>query len=221
MNMENALMSKPTKTIPVKLASRKDLHLARKLWHVLGVGFILWLYLTLPYKVALGVSSFATVLVLTCDYLRMQFRFFQKIVLFVMKPFMREEERRHFTGLSYMLLGFWTLFLLFPKDIVILSMLFVMFGDPLASWFGSKYGKDKLGDKSVQGFVACFVVCTIIAFGFLYFGDFMRDRLLYATLIAGLIGGLAELAQIPKLDDNFSMPVLSALGLSLLFYLSA
>lgn len=213
--MENVLMSEST-----KLASRKDLHIARKLWHVLGVAFILWLYSTLPYKVALGVCSTATAFVIFCDYLRMRFKFFQKIVLFFMRPFMREEEKRNFTGLSYMLAGFWILILFCPREVATLSMLFVMWGDPIASWFGSKYGRDKIGDKSLQGFMACFAVCFLISMGFLYYSDFTADRLLYVALFAGLIGGVAELIQIPKLDDNFSMPVISGILLSALFYLS-
>lgn len=216
--MENILMPENTK---IKLASRKDLHIARKVWHILGVAFIIWLYTILPYKVALGVSSLAAGFVVTCDYLRLQFKFFQKFVLFFMKPFMREEEKKSFTGLTYMLVGFWILILFFPRDVATMSMLFVMLGDPLASWFGSQYGKDKIGDKSLQGFIACFAVCTLISFGFLYYSDFLSERLLYAALLAGLIGGIAELIQIPKLDDNLSMPVISALLLSLLFYLSA
>lgn len=215
--MENILMTENTN---LKLASRKDLHIARKLWHILGVGFIIWLYHTLPFKVALGVSSAAAAFVITCDYLRMQFPFFQKIVLFFMRPFMREEEKKNFTGLSYMLAGFWILILFCSMEVATMSMLFVMFGDPLASWFGSKYGRDKIGDKSLQGFIACFVVCTVISFGFLYYSDFFTSRILYVSLFAGLIGGIAELVQIPKLDDNFSMPVISGILLSLLFYLS-
>ncbi len=215
--MENVLMSENTN---VKLASRKDLHIARKIWHVLGVAFILWLYSTLPLKVSLGLCSAAAAFVITCDYLRMRFAFFQKIVLFFMRPFMREEEKKHFTGLSYMLAGFWILFLFCSEEVVTLSLLFVMLGDPIASWFGSKYGRDKIGDKSLQGFMACFAICFLISVGFLYYTNFSADRLLYVALFAGLIGGVAELIQIPKVDDNFSMPVISGILLSLLFYLS-
>lgn len=214
--MEN-ILNEPVKK--VKLATRKDLHIARKLWHILGVGFILWLYITLPYKVVLGLGSLVTALVIILDYLRLQFAFFQKVVVFIMKPFMREEEKRNLTGLSFMCIGFWALILLFPRDIVMLTILFVMFGDPIASWFGSKYGKDKIGDKSVQGFIACFVTCTVIAGGYLIYSDFLPERLIYATLLAGLIGGISELIQVPKLDDNLTMPLISASLLTALFNL--
>jgi dolichol kinase len=47
----------------------------------------------------------------------------------------------------------------------------------------------------------------------------MLDRVIVVSLLAGLIGALAELVPIAKLDDNFTLPVMSSLGLYILFYL--
>jgi dolichol kinase len=37
-------------------------------------------------------------------------------------------------------------------------------------------------------------------------------------LLAGLVGAFAELIPIGKLDDNLTLPLMSAVGLSILFY---
>lgn len=201
----------------MKLATRKETHIARKIWHVLGVGTMLWLYYILPYQVALGVGTGLCVVLITLDSIRLKFPPFKKLIMFFMRPFMREEERNKFTGLSWMCLGFWALILLFERNIVILTMFFVMLGDPLAAYIGTKYGKDKIGDKSLQGFLACFVACMIVAFIHLRITDFNSARILYAGLLAGLFGSVSELIQIPNVDDNLSMPLLSGLSLYLLF----
>lgn len=47
----------------------------------------------------------------------------------------------------------------------------------------------------------------------------MIDRILIVSILSGLIGAFAELIPIFKLDDNFTFPVVSSIGLWLLFYL--
>ncbi len=54
---------------------------------------------------------------------------------------------------------------IFPHDVTILTLLFLAFADPLASYFGIKYGKDKIfGHKSVQGSLAAFIICAGLLF---------------------------------------------------------
>jgi len=47
----------------------------------------------------------------------------------------------------------------------------------------------------------------------------MVERLLMASLIAGLIGAVSELLPIGKLDDNFTFPVVSGTLLWMMFLL--
>jgi hypothetical protein len=63
------------------------------------------------------------------------------------------------------------------------------------------------------------VVCVIIAGFYFDFKNIMTAHFVVATLIAGMIGGLAELLPIARLDDNFTQPVIDAACLYGLFTL--
>jgi dolichol kinase len=109
--------------------------------------------------------------------------------------------------------------IIFPRPVVSLTLLFLAFADPIASLVGIKYGKDKIfGQKSIQGFIAAFFVCVGITFFYFLFFSSMTGRLIVVSLLAGLVGACSELIPIGKLDDNLTLPVLSAVGLSILFY---
>lgn len=203
------------------LPNRKQTHIARKIWHIAGVSLVTFLFYILPYSVSIGLVSGFSILFIGLDFLRFQVPAFKNFVTRLMHLFIRKEELHKPTGLSYMCLGFWLLMVLFDRNITLLTMMFVMLGDPIAAYVGTKYGKDKIGDKTVQGFFACFAVCAIISLVFLAINDFNSSRIIYVSLLAALIGSGSELVQINKIDDNLSMPVISGALLTLLFALTA
>lgn len=205
----------------MKLADKKQTHIARKLWHAGGVGIALWLYFILPYTVALGLISVCSILIIGLDFLRLYSDKFKNIITRFFGLFLRQEELDKPTGLSFMCVGFWLLVLLFDRQVALLTMGFVMLGDPIAAYVGTKYGKDKIGDKSVQGFLACFAVCLIVALVFLSLNSFTPSRVIYVSLLSALVGSGSELVQIPKIDDNLSMPVICGFLLTILFSLTS
>jgi len=139
-------------------------------------------------------------------------------VLRLFQPIMRKNEVDRLAGTTYLLTGVILIAALFDRGVVALSLLFLAFADPIASYVGIKYGKDKIfGHKSVQGFMAAFFVCAILCYIYLS-SNGVHEHILIASLLAGLVGALAELIPLWKIDDNFTMPVLSSIGLSILFY---
>ncbi len=207
--------------LKMDLPNRKQTHIARKLWHVIGVGAVTLLFYILPYNVSIGLVSGFSILFIGLDLLRFKVPVFKRFVTKIMFLFIRKEELQKPTGLSYMCLGFWLLMIFCDEDVALLTMLFVMLGDPIAAYVGINYGRDKIGDKTVQGFLACFAVCAIISLVFLTVNDFNMSRVIYVSLLAALIGSGSELVQIKRIDDNLSMPVISGLLLTLLFALTA
>lgn len=202
------------------LKARNDIHIARRLWHVSSVFVIFLLYWTIQPRTAailmLGIGG----LLVVCDIARLYVPSLNVLFSWMFKPVMRESEKRKISGMTSMVVGMTLIFFLYPKDVVLLALLFLAFADPLASYFGIRYGKDKLvGDKSLQGSMAAFAACFIAAVIFLYLRDLMRERLFIVSLLGGLIGAASELIPIGKLDDNFLFPVMSATGLAGLFYI--
>jgi dolichol kinase len=133
---------------------------------------------------------------------------------------MRKHECHSISGMTYLYLGTAIILFLFDKKIVTLTLLFLAFGDPIASYFGIKYGRDKIfSNKSLQGTMAAFATCTVIAMIFYYWNNLMTERLLIVAPLSGMIGAVAEATPVGKLDDNLTFPVISATCLWVLFHL--
>lgn len=202
------------------LKHRSDLHLARKFWHTLGVLLIVVIYHNVNRSTAVQLITLFTAVFIVADLLRLQLPSMNKAVISIFHPFLRESEREHIAGTSYLLTGVFIIIILFPKDIVSLTLLFLAVADPLASYFGVLYGKDKLiGNKSLQGSLAAFTSCAVIATVFYFSKNLMTERLLIVSILSGLIGALAELIPVGKLDDNLTFPIISASCLWGVFYL--
>lgn len=200
------------------LALRSDLHIVRKLWHI-GMGsFLLYIYVSKNIEarvmsyilMALSLTSFLV------DFTRIRVPLFNKIVLRLMGPFMRESEKNSYSGLPYYALGASLSLFLFEERIALLGICFLILADPISSFFGILYGKDKiLKNKSLQGSFAGFVTCFLISLSFgLYYGQASLSLLAF-SLLGGLIGSLSELCSI-YIDDNLTIPVISGFGLSVL-----
>ncbi len=204
---------------PVDLKKRSDIHYARKIWHMSGVFVMFLAFQYLPQAISLGVLIAAWLLFVPFDFFRQRNAAVNEWAIHAFKPIMRQSEVKKLAGTTYLLSGVLLIYLIFPRPIVALTLLFLAFADPIASYFGILYGKDKIfGHKSIQGFMAAFFVCAIVCFLFLLSNNYFMDRLLVISLFAGLIGAFAELIPIGKLDDNLTLPVMSAIGLTVLFY---
>jgi len=203
----------------VKLQSKADLHLARKLWHFFGVVMIAVIFHNLSRASALQVITFFSTFTLAIDVSRRHSPGLNKLVITAFKPFIRDREVHGFSGMTSLLLGTTVIVFLFPKEIVSLSLLLLAAADPVASYIGVLYGKDKIiSGKSLQGTFAAFFVCTLISVLFYLVNQVMTERLFIVALISGMIGAASELLPIKKWDDNFTFPVLCSIGLYGVFY---
>lgn len=204
----------------IDLKKKSDLHMARKIWHAAGVSFMAFIYVVVGHKQSWLVLGALALIAIPFDLIRLKN---PKMNAFALKTFgavMRAHEAKNLSGLTYLVLGALFLLLFNDKHIVTLSLLFLAFGDPTASFFGIRYGKDKIwNNKSLQGTMGAFGICAIIA-GIYYFNqNLMTERLLIVAPLSGLIGALAEMLPIGKLDDNLTFPVISGVLLWLLFQL--
>lgn len=201
------------------LKKRSDIHYARKIWHMSGVFMMFLAYQYLPPAVSLTILVLAWGVFVPLDFFRQKYPALNDWAMHAFKPIMRQSEVKKLAGTTYLLTGVLIVYLIFPRPIVALTLLFLAFADPIASYFGILYGKDKIfGHKSIQGFIAAFFVCAAVCMFYLMANNYLMDRLLVVSLFAGLVGAFAELIPIGKLDDNLTLPVMSAIGLSILFY---
>jgi len=201
------------------LKKRSEIHWARKIWHISTVFAMFMVFQIIPQNICLAILIAASSLFVGLDFLRQKYPALNEWMIHVFGVIMRQSEVNRLAGTSYLVVGVTLVVWLCPPMIVSITLLFLAFADPLASYVGLRFGKEKIwGEKTLQGFLAAFVTCVISAYLFLWMKNYPTDRLLLVSLLAGLIGALAELFPVGGIDDNFSMPVMSSAGLYILFY---
>lgn len=203
------------------LHKRSDLHILRKLWHVSTGSLGLITFINSSHSqvfwatIVLGIAIFA----FSVDFMRNRIPALNALVIKGMGPLMRRSERDGVTGLPFYALGVSLSLYFYSRDIAIVSSMFLVISDPLSSFFGVLYGKDKiLPNKSLQGAVAGFFTCYLITLFYAMNVTTLGTHLLVFSIFAGLIGAASELISGFNIDDNLTIPVLSGLGLTILNY---
>lgn len=203
------------------LHKRSDLHILRKLWHISTGSLGLFLFHQMEASTnsfAIGIMAIAIAGFLL-DMIRAKYAPLNKLVIRMMGPLMRRSEREGMSGLPFYALGVSISLFFYQRDIAIVSIMFLVFSDPLSSFFGVLYGKDKiLPNKSLQGAVAGFFTCYLITLFYVMNTATLGTHILVFAIVAGVIGAASELVSAFNIDDNLTIPVLSGLGMTLLNY---
>ena len=185
-----------------------------------------------PYLVALFL------VILINDFCRFRSARYNKVVVANWKFLMRKNEEHSYNATLYYLAGLILVFSVAPKDICVMSVLLLSWADPAASTIGQLFGKYTpalVDGKSLAGALASFasgVFSCLLFYG--YFvphynavnrpGDIAwspetsKLSLSAFACFAGLIGSISEFIDLFGLDDNFTIPFLSSIGLSIVVY---
>lgn len=197
---------------------RSHLHIERKIWHASTVTVMALCYLFAPTWVSMTLLSTGLVISVVFDVLRKRNPSINEVLIRIFGPLMRSNEVEGWAGTTFLLIGVSISVLLFHEKITLVSLFFLAFADPLASYFGIRFGKIKIfGHKSLEGALAAFVTCSFIMILFCLGWGVYLDQLLTVALLAGLAGALSEAVPIFDLDDNLTFPVMSSLFLMGIF----
>ncbi|MFC1619057.1 diacylglycerol/polyprenol kinase family protein [Candidatus Neomarinimicrobiota bacterium] len=119
----------------------------------------------------------------------------------------RQHEYDRPSGALYVFVGYLLAALLFTPAIAILTMLFTSIGDTAAALIGQRYGKIRIGSKTLEGTLACFFVCLLLTIP--------SNLTLLASLTGAFTAAIAELIRWPFINDNLAIPVLSGAAITL------
>ncbi|KAI7904727.1 uncharacterized protein BX663DRAFT_541705 [Cokeromyces recurvatus] len=200
----------------------------RKLFHF-SIGFIV-LYLYLNGTDTRDVYPFLTVflcIVLTGELLRFSFDWFNDIYCYILGPLMRSSEVNTINGVVYYLLGCIIVLYWFPRDIAALSIIYLSWTDPTASICGKLWGKytwKYKSGKSLAGSLGAAITGCLVTWIYYHLSPSSAFALSYRTLTSpvplwlmsiygGLVASFSEGVSdcLYKLDDNFTIPVMSAI----------
>ena len=198
------------------LKTHGDLHLPRKIFHVLSILFILACMIFFPPKICWTIYFCVGMPMVLIDFGRKYNPALNRLFLKLIGPFLRKHEARQASGAAWSIIGVGICYFIFPIKIAQLATLFLAVGDPSASFFGVLFGKRNLWrGKSLAGFAGCFLVCTIAAQIFLHYTT--SSTHLPLALLFGAVGCIAEAIPVWKLDDNLSQPLISSTLIFLLY----
>ena len=215
----------------------------RKMWHLLGFIFPILLYFDV-FKgafglvhasrviVLTGIFSF-TILVIIGEVIRFSGEAGNKLFMSMFGKIMKIEESHNLNATIPFMISNFLVVLFFPSEIVFLSMIFLLIGDPAAAFFGSKYGKVKFyNGKSLAGLIG-FIDSSIIAgFLLLYIISITKSESSFAlynylhalnvnAVIMVIVGAIAaSLTEFFSghswkgvLDDNLTIPIVAAIAM--------
>ncbi|MDL1872299.1 hypothetical protein FBR05_08840 [Deltaproteobacteria bacterium PRO3] len=190
----------------------------RKIWHILAALIIVSIYLFIPVEFSVKMTVFGcfTGLALVCDVSRLLWPKFNAQVVKDLQKYMRQREVNHLNSMTFYAISTFLVCLLFPKATAILAVLFLGLGDSLASIVGVHWGRHRLGQRfSLEGTLAFFAVCALLSLLYPVLNPAFQGPLWLFAPLAGLIGAVSERV-LPRLDDNFVIPLFSAGMLQLL-----
>lgn len=191
-------------------------HFGRKFYHFVMGLFCASLYaFVLDREQALLTLGIVGGAWICLDLIRLRNPRANELTLRIFGKLMRREELKSISGNTFYILGITTIVFFFPKPIVLLSVLYLAIGDPVAAIVGTLWGRNRLiGKKSLEGAVANLLFSALAtALVAVFYFHFTPYRTLALAAFGGLISSVVELFPLP-IDDNFTIPVLAAILLS-------
>jgi dolichol kinase len=212
----------PTVAATLELRKLKPINYHRNLFHVSnGLAAVVAAEVLLPPAVCSVVLAGLCALVIMLETAR---RFVPPLNDFLMDRVFhrvsRPRERHEVNSASWYTLALTLSYFLMPLRAVEVGVLVLAFADPAASIVGKRWGTLKLyREKSWLGTAAFALTAALVSYGFVALalpGTSLAWRLALAGTAAG-VGALTELFS-DKLDDNFTVLLLVAGAVSVLFF---
>jgi dolichol kinase len=180
-------------------------HIGRKLYHLIGGLGLLSLYYLLGRHNALICYSILFLLVITIDLARLGIPALNQFIFTRFGSFIRENERHKPTGTAPYVLGIGLSLYAFSLEVATAAICFLAFGDVAATTVGERYGRTKIGQKSLEGTVA-FIAAALLSGLFL---SAIGVPLMPGVMILGaLVAAGVELLPLP-VNDNLVIPLVA------------
>ena len=184
--------------------------ISRKVIHIFNI--IIPLFHIYILKDKIDMIIFLSAMVIFCFFIEI-FRsqssfiskFFEKYLISMMRSF---EKQGSLTGSTWVFVGALITIILVPQPFSLLALFFLAFGDTLAALVGMRFPFIKIGNKTLSGSFACFIMCLSV--GLILDFEISPEIILIGAFTATIV----ELISI-KINDNILIPVLSGCAMYL------
>ena len=175
--------------------------IGRKLIHLFNLSIPISYVYIIPYKNQMTITMIVfAILFVIIDLARMRSEFVKKIFNKLFNFMMRESEiSGRFTGATWVLIISVPIIYFFPKEIAVLSLVYMSLGDIAAAIIGQSFGKTKIGKKTLEGSIGCLTICAAAAF-------IINNVPLLVSMSGAVMATIFEALPI-NIDDNVLIPI--------------
>ncbi len=231
-----------------KMENQYGFNFLRKVWHVLGLIIPVSLYLDIfkgydgyQYATRLIIVFYLgifLILLLLMESVRLTVPAFERFFFKYFGFLMKESERNRFNGTVPYFLANLIVVMFFTPEIAVLSILFLVIGDPTAAYIGSRFGRYRFyNGKSREGIIGFFVAAFLIGLIVLTLITFSRPESAFSLqtdgnfrflpmifLALGVIAScltefFASTTANGLIDDNLLIPIVGALTLTISLFI--
>ncbi len=184
--------------------------LLRKTTHLAGF-FLPLLYIVLEKSTMLLIVGCLAGIAVIVEFLKWVSERFRDLFFCVFKSILRTHEQKGaITGATYYIVSILLCIFFFEKSIAIVCIFFIILGDTAAALVGRRWGRTRLiGNKSLEGSAACFIVCTAITLLWL------KQLNPVVGITGAFVATLVELLPF-RIDDNLTVPLISGAVMQLM-----
>ena len=180
--------------------------LKRKLVHfasaIIGLSIIY-----LDREIILPLLILSSIIFPFFDYLRINNKTISNFYNIYFLSITRSFESKKLTGATFVFWGALLTYILFDQKVTGIALIIMSLADAMAAIIGVGFGKTKLLNKSLEGSFAFFITTFLILYIF--------EIPIIISLIVSSLATLTELIEIPKINDNISIPIVVALLLTI------
>jgi dolichol kinase len=184
--------------VPVK-------HLGRKLFHLVGGLLLLSLYSLVDRSTAFSIYSALVILVLLFEIVRLKLPAGNRFLYQYFGSFFRETEKQTLTGTVPYILGISLALYAYSTAVASAAVCFLAFGDVAATTIGERFGKTKIGNKSLEGTAAFVTAALASGFALHMLGVGVTP---WVLVLGAVVAAGVELVPY-LLNDNFAIPIVS------------
>jgi glycerol-3-phosphate acyltransferase PlsY len=193
------------KMVQISEHTRKQLMNWRTFARPLAI-FIPIIYLLTTKETVLWVVGIVGMFFIVIDLSRLISRGLNLFLFKNVVGLFKEKDRFRFSSMTFFMLASFLSILLFDKDVAIMALSFIIFGDLATKFFGGQYSRIIFfRDRSWEGLL------TYFAFA-LFFGVFFADQLgisILFPIIGAMAAATTDLFSIFGIDDNFTVALIS------------
>lgn len=194
----------------VVTATRKDMHLPRRLFHMSSGVVVAFIYnFLLTHQQAVSILGTIACVLYILEQIRINYPEFSGNFEQYSKYLLRAEEQlKESAGVPFVM-GLLLTILSFPKPVAVVAILTLAVADPLSAIIGIRFGRIRIvAHKSVEGsaafFLGCFMATSIVFLGYANTGTALGLGFFVAFTVS-----IFEMIPI-RLDDNLTIPIFTA-----------